>query len=128
MASQALVRLKAMTNRHSRRLEGRELEKAIGTATLLKFEAERHLREIERELRFLESKPATLRPDWKMPEAPLCGCGERLRPVAVVDCGELWLEWGCDCGEAYCDPPLEWPWVEEYVWTIDAAAAGFRIE
>lgn len=126
----ALARLKAMTNRHSHRLEGRELEKAICTATMLKLEAERQLREIERELRFLESKPATLRDGWKLPDAmPVCpNCRCSMTAAANFDCGELWLEWLCTrCDEEFVEPQIDWPWNEDYVWAIDAAAAGFKL-
>lgn len=128
MTHPTLMRLKAMTGRQSRRLEGREREKAIGAATLLKIETERLLLDIERELRFLESRSPTIEVGWELPKAPSCNCGHVMHPVAVFDCGELWLEWGCECGETRADPAIDWPWVEEFVWPIDAAAAGFRVE
>lgn len=128
MASEAMARLRAMTNRWGRRLDGIELEKAVGLAAMMKVEAERELRDINRELAFLRSKPPTLRDGWKLPPRPTCShCGDAMHPHAEFDCGDVWLGWSCECGETSEEPEIEWPWVELRVYPIDAAAAGFTI-
>mgnify|MGYP001575745007 CR=1 FL=1 len=80
--------------------------------------------------------PATIRPDWKMPESPvgkICPeCGEKIEPIAH-NTGDGWfLGWQCEGGICATDKLEDgmidvWPFVEETANWRDLQDAGFTI-
>jgi hypothetical protein len=80
--------------------------------------------------------PATLRPDWKMPEAPLAECPQCRGPL-LPNCfhtgDAIALCWDCTQGcQAVPDDIAYmidvWPFVEEIVTLADFGRIGFMVE
>jgi len=124
------------------RKRAEDAEKALRNreAQLLSVIAEKdkeiaRLQEVRETL--LEQRPASLKDDWKLPEAPKCqSCGIPVVAVAYNDCGEIsfhWDEWCEECeGETGASTDGvefdDWPFDVETVWTNDLERAGFRVE
>ena len=84
---------------------------------------------------------ATVKPGWKMPEAPVCPmCGVLAIPV-VEHTGDGWVcGWDCQSqtmcgpddftwsdGDGGIGPCHTWPFVEDYVWAHDWNGVGFEL-
>lgn len=85
--------------------------------------------------KLVSSRPALLKDDWVMPEAPKCpNCGEALIAEAYFDNNEVsfnWSEWCDSCHNIVNVDQLSfdvWPFKTDYIYPSDAEAAGFTVE
>lgn len=104
----------------------RELE---GHKALLQVEERRlqeQIHDVDSAIERLKTPPATVRPDFKLPDAPVCACGLTMKPTSYNDGGEVHLHWSCDCGETKDQPEIDWPFQDgSKVWQDDLGRAGF---
>lgn len=71
-------------------------------------------------------EPASVKPEWTMPEAPEC-CESPMKPMAVLDGGEWFLQWVCDeCEREGIEMECGWPFIQPVVFAPDWRALGFR--
>lgn len=76
---------------------------------------------------------ATVREDWKMPEAPAESCphcGREIIPVVYIDSGEGGCFFSCECGEDsdLRERQIDWPFgYDEKAYPADFEQLGFVI-